>query len=57
MVDEGVVLASVVERVPNVVRVLDGVVEVPDGVVDGAVDGEVVVIFSVEGKRAKKIVF
>ena len=50
-------LASVVEGVPDVVRVLDGVVEVPDGVVDGAVDGEVVVIFSVEAKRAKKMVF
>ena len=55
--DEGVVLASVVEGVPDVVRVLDGVVEVPDGVVDGAVDGEVVVFFSVEAKRAKKMVF
>ena len=55
--DEGVVLASVVEGVPDVVRVLDGVVEVPDGVVDGAVDGEVVVFFSVEAKRAQKMVF
>ena len=55
--DEGVVLVSVVEGVIDVVRVLDGVVEVPDGVIDGAIDGEIVVIFSVEGKRVRKIVF
>ena len=55
MVETDVVLASVVEGVPDVVRVLDGVVEVPDGVVDGAVEGEGVVMFSV--KRTKKANF
>ena len=55
MVETDVVLASVVEGVPDAVRVLDGVVEVPDGVVDGAVEGEVVVMFSV--KRTKKANF
>ena len=54
MVETGVVLVSLVEGVPEVVGVPDGVVEAVDGVVESVVVGVVVVISPVMRVKKKK---
>ena len=49
-------LVNLVVEVPAVAGVLDGVVEVPDGVVEGAVEGEAVEI-SVKRKKNRVLYF
>ena len=57
MVETGVVLVSLVEGVPDVVGVPDGVVEAVDGVVESVVVGVVVVISPVIRVKKKSFCY